>query len=96
MNFTRWHIGGAPLGVEAVFDVVAVVVNPDDLAMVVDAQSIGAIRAEGIVERGVGAVAVGSVWDENYKGPRWDAASEHTESLQPMARPRFSRSSKRS
>ena len=38
----------APLGVEAVPDVVAVPVNPDDLSVVVDAQSFSAVRAVGI------------------------------------------------
>jgi hypothetical protein len=41
-----------------VVDVVAVDEIPNDLSVVVDARSYGAIRAEGIVERGVGAVAV--------------------------------------
>ena len=38
----------APLGVEAVPDVVAVPVNSDDLSVVVHAQSVSAVRAVGI------------------------------------------------
>jgi hypothetical protein len=46
------------------WDVAAVVVNPDDLAFVVDAQGVGAFCAEGIVERGVGHVC--TPLDENF------------------------------
>ena len=51
---------GAVAVEEAVIDVAAVQVIPDDLARVVDAVRAGATYAtgRGIIERGVGAVAV--------------------------------------
>jgi hypothetical protein len=52
------HLNPDPLGVEAVFDTGAVVINPDYISVVVDAESGGAMHPEGIVERGVGAIAV--------------------------------------
>ena len=45
-------------GEEAVLDAAAVLVKPDDLARVIDAFKNGALCAQGIVDRGVGAVAV--------------------------------------